>query len=486
MKSSKRGRFKPVEIGKVDGVRAVLEAVPEEMTAFGGAPMLAEVEKKVGLVEELSGRVHDSRVQHLVDHKKFDILLQRACQIGTGFVDGNACDWLRNDPGIMLGLDRDPTSGRPGASQETVSRFEGKVLDRNNVKVVREIFTDHFIAQQKKRPKEVELDCDGTMMKTYGAQEGSVYRGGKYKHTMYFPLKIFCGDWLLATVLRRGDQAEARTILAQLKMVVGKLRAKWPALRIKVRMDSAFGSPELYQWLRQERIAYEIGLRPTSVLDLYAKWFMKEAEEKFRKLHGEPRFMGKDGKKEAQQEHARIRGLEKHERMEEEEKWRKRRTRVVGEFCYKPESWKHLKWTEWERVICRVDFTDKGLDVHYVLVSRQYGVPQRIYEEDYCRRGMAEQCIGRFKQTGQRLSAQEFHSNQFRLVMYGVAYMLLMHLREYAARRLRRADVNTLRKTLMLMPMVVRRTEKKIVLQVSEKHAHCREFLDTWRRLSAA
>src|SRR5262249_8853873 len=132
---------------------------------------------------------------------------------------------------------------------ETTSRFESKAVNKTNAKVVREVLTDHFIARQKKRPKKLELDCDGTMVKTYGAQEGSVYRGGKYKHTMYL-------DWLLATVLRRGDQAEAKTILAQLKMVVGKLRAKWPGLRIKVRMDSAFGSPELYQWLRKERIGY--------------------------------------------------------------------------------------------------------------------------------------------------------------------------------------------------------------------------------------
>lgn len=486
MQLSKGSRFQPVEIGKVDGVRTVLEAVPEEMTAFGGAAMLAEVEKKVGLVKELSRLVNDGRAQHLVDHPKFDILLQRVCQIGTGFVDGNDCDWLRTDPGIVLALGRDPLSGQPGASQETTSRFESKAINRKNAKAVREVFTDHFITQQKKRPKEVELDCDGTMLKTYGAQEGSVYRGGKYNHTMYFPLKIWSGDWLLATILRRGDQAEATTILDPLKMVVGKLRAKWPGLRIKVRMDSAFGSPELYQWLRKERIAYEIGLRPTSVLEKCAKAFMQLAEEGFRKQHGEPRFIGKDGDKKAQEEHARIRGLEKPERMEEEKKWRRRRTRVVGEFSYKPESWKHLRWEEWERVICRVDFTDKGLEVHYVLVSRQNGVPQRIYEEDYCQRGNAERYIGLFKQTAQKLSAQEFYSNQFRLVLYGVAYMLLMHLREYAARKLRCADVNTLRKTLMLMPMVVRRTEKKILLRVSEMHAYCREFLNAWRQLSTA
>ena len=483
MQLTKSSRFQPVEIGKVDGTRAVLQAVEEEMTSFGGAPMLAAMEEKVGLVRSLSELVHDNRAEHLIKHEKLDVVMQRVCQIGTGNADGNDCDWLRMDPAILLGLDRDPTGGgRPGASQETISRFEGKAVDRMNVKAVRELFVDHFISRQKKRPRKIVLDPDGTIVKTYGAQEGAIYRGGKYKHEILFPLKIFCGNWLLLTELRRGDKSEAKTILDALKMVVGKLRAKWPGLRIKVRTDAAFGSPGLYSWLRKQHIAYEIAMGSNSVLDLYARAFKEQAEAEFRKLYGEPRFTGKDGNEKGQAEHARIRGIEDpDERMAEEKKLRRRRARVVGEFSYKPEKWKN-----WERVICRVDFTDKGLDVHYVVVSQQYGSPQKIYEEEYCKRGLAEQSIGRFKQTGQRLSAQQFYANQFRLTLYGVAYMLLMHLREYASEELRHADVNTLRKTLMVMPMVIRRTDKKMVLQISEHHAHCREFLHTWRRLTAA
>ncbi len=480
--SSRRSRFQPVELGKIDGIRAVLEAVPQKMTSFGGASMLAEIEKKVGLVKELSKRVNDDRAPHLVDHPGFDILLQRVCQTGVGFADGNDCDLLRMDAAILAAMGRDPVNGQLGASQETTTRFEAKAINRQNAKVMREIFTDHCLARQTKRPKLIVLDGDGSMIKTYGAQEGSVYRGGKYKHTMYFPLKIYWGDWLMATLLRRGDQSEAKTILDALKMVIGKVRAKWPRVRIKVRLDAAFGSPELYDWLRKERVAYEIAMASNSVLELNARWFIQQAEEQFKKDHGEPRFTGKDGNKKAQEEHARIRGIEDpRKRMAEEHALRRRRTRIVGQFSYKPE-----KWKRWERVICRVDFTDKGLDVHYVVVSQQDGNPQRIYEDEYCQRGLAEQSIGRFKQVGQRLSAQQFHTNQMRLIIYGVAYMLLMHLRDYAARRLRRANPDTLRKELMLMPMKMHRTEKKIVLQISENHPHCREFLDTWRRLSAA
>lgn len=486
-KISRLSRFRPVEIGKVDGVRTVIEVIDEAMTAFGGMPLLGTVEQRIGLAKELAARVEDIRAQERVKHKTKDVILQRASQIASGFPDGNDCDWLRDDPAVLMLLDRDPETGSPGASQETMSKFEKNAISAANLRHVNEIFVDHYLEMQSKRPKEIVLDCDGTMIKTYGAQEGSVFRGGKYKHEMYFPLKIFCGEWLLATILRRGDQSEAKTILAQLKIVVGKLRARWRGIRIKVRMDSAFCSPQLVEWLKQQKISYELALRTTPCLKEYSRWFVEESRIQFVRKFGEPRFIGKDGKKEAQAEHARIRGLATEERMIEEEKWKQRRIRVVGEFCYQPERWKKfLKWNEWERVICRCDYTDRGSDVKYVVVSQQRGIPKRLYEDSYCQRGASEQCIGQFKQIGRRLSAQEFRANQFRLILYGIAYMLLMHLRKFVKPSLRRADPHTIQKTLIVMPMIIHRTEKKRVLQISSRHAHRAAFLDTWRRLTAA
>lgn len=481
MKRSTQQRFQPVEVGQIDGTRVVIEAVPEAMSAFAGAPMIADVERKVGLVAELCKRIHDGRAQHMVDHKAFDIVLQRACQIGVGCTAGSDADFLRGDPAILQSLNRHPVWGLPAASQETTARFEASALNAENVENVRDLFMDHYLKCNQKRPKRIELDFDGSMMKTYGAQEGTVYRGGNYKHEMYFPLYGFIGGWLVAATLRMGDQGEAPTILPELNKAVARLRAKWPGVPITVRMDSAFGSPELYRWCRKECVDYEIGLRPTSVLDMYGRPFMDQADQEFCKEFGEPEFVKADNTKDgakAQEEHARVRRLPTEERMEAEEARRRRRARVVGEFGYKSET-----WDEWERVIVRVDFTDTGLDVRYVMVSQKYGIPKQIYEEEYCKRGLMEQFIGKLKQVSERLSAQTFFSNQFRVILNGVTYQLLFHLQEYAGGKLQRADVNTLRKTLMVMPCTIRCTAKKIVIQVSQWHAHCKMFLATWRRL---
>jgi len=494
-KRSTRQRFQPVEIGQVGGVRGIVEAVAETMTSFGGAPMIAAAERKVGLIAELCGRINDPRKQHLVDHQAEDVVLQQVCQTGLGHADGNDADWLKGDAAMLCALNRDPICGQAGSSQETNSRFAARAINKGNEQAVKGLFIDHFIAQHRKRKpawgkywrrrskrKCITIDVDGSMIKTYGAQEGAIHRGGKYKHEMYYPSFAFIGGWLVAASLRMGCEAESKTIIVQLEMIVPRLRKEWAGVRIRVRLDAAFGSPELYRWCRKNHVDYEVGLKSTSVLELYARWFKHAAQEEFEKEFGEAKFLGKDGTEKAQAEHERIRKIEDpDERMLAEKEHRARRSRIVGEFSYRSE-----KWDNWERVIVRVDYTDRGFDVRYVMVSWQDGWPQHIYEDEYCQRGTMEQFIGQFKQTGRKLSAQSFYSNQFRIIIYGVAYMLLLHLRESVGGRLASSDVDSMRKTLMIMPMIIRRSKTKMVLQISENHVHCSEFLRAWRRLTAA
>jgi hypothetical protein len=154
---------------------------------------------------------------------------------------------------------------------------------------------------------------------------------------------------------------------------------------------------------------------------------------------------------------------------------------VIGEFYYKPNTWQ-----QWERVIARCDYTDKGPDLRLIVVSQQRGIPKNIYEDSYCRRGALEQLIGQLKRTGQKLSAQTFRANQFRLLLYAVAYQLLVHLRESIKGIAEKSDVSTLRQMLMLLPMVVRSTKTKIIFQISRFDLRCRHFLAAWRRLSTA
>lgn len=492
-KTSKQPRFQQVEIGKLEGRRCVLEAIPETMTAFGGVAMIAQIEKSSGLIEELSKRVIDKRSPNRLEHKGREIILQRVCQIATGNPDGNDADWMRGDPAILWALGRDPVSGQSGASQETISRFESNAASSENMSAIKSLFIDHFISQHTKhqtrwqrywrrgKRRRITLDIDGSMIKTYGAQEGAIYRGGKYKHEMYYPSFIFAGNWLLAASLRPGCDGESTTVIEQLELVVPRLRRQWPGIAVKVRLDAAFGSPALYAWCRKNHVDYEVGLKETSVLNLYSKAYKQMAEEQFTEEFGAPLYTGKNGNEKSQEEHERIRRIEDpDERMKAEKARSARRVRVIGEFFYRSE-----KWKDWERIIVRVDYTDKGLDTRYVLVGRHSGLASNIYQDDYCGRGLMEQFIGQFKQTGHKLSAQSFNANQFRTTLYGVTYQQMVHLREALNGTTEHVEIDTVRKTLMVMPMVVRETKHKVVLQISESHPHARQFLAAWRKLIA-
>lgn len=480
-KNSKVSRFRPVEFCHVDGRKLVVEAIPSMMTGYAGAILIRATEDRVGLVKELARNVNDDRDQAKVKHSAFDILMQRECQIGTSNADGNACDWARFDPAIKAALGRDPVTGQNGASQETTCIFEAK-QDKKALKRLENLFLNNFLKHKKRRPRVIWLDIDGSPIETHGTQEGAIYRGGKkYGYEMYFPLFVFCGKWLLSVTLRNGTASESKTVVGELERCVVAIRKRWPGVPIKVRVDAAFGSPELYDWCRRNRVGYLVGLKSTSVLKLYSRAAIEEAEQQFREKFGEPRFVGKDGDEKAQAEHQRIRTIEdKEKRMKEEKDLRARRVRVFTEFSHKAES-----WSRWERIIVRADFTDKGPDVRYVMVSTRKGRPQAVYSEQYCQRGLMEQFIGRLKKIGKRLSAQTFEANQFRLILYGVADQLLVHLQEMTT-SFQNSAPTTIQRDLLKMPAVIRETQTKIVLQISEANPHCKEFLAACRILKVA
>lgn len=481
-KTIRTSRFRPAEFCNVAGRKLVVEAVPAAMTGNAGAILLGAVEKRVGIVKELAGLAKDDRQQTKVKHFPFNILMQRVCQIATGNEDGNDCDWGRLDPAIKIALGRDPVLGMNGASQETTCIFEAK-QDEEALKRLENLFLNNFIKRKRKRPRVIWLDIDGSPIETYGAQEGAIYRGGKkYGYQMYFPLFVFSGKWLLAVTLRNGLASESKTVVAQLEQCVKVLRAKWAGIRVKVRLDAAFGSPELYNWCRRNGVAYLVGMKSTSVLKLYSRTAVSEAEEKFKEQFGDPRFIGKDGDTAAKEEHERIRKIkDKGERMRQEEELNRRRVRVFTEFSHKAES-----WSRWERIIVRVDYTDKGPEIRYVLSSSRKGRPEDLYGHDYCKRGLMEQFIGRLKLIGKRLSAQTFETNQFRLILYGVAYQLLLHAQETVPTRFRASDPSTLQRDLLNLPAVFRETKTKIVMQISEHHPHCKAFLAACRMLRAS
>lgn len=75
------------------------------------------------------------------------------------------------------------------------------------------VLLDQFIASRKTAPDELVLDVDATHVPLYGAQEGAHFHG-HYDSYCYLPLYVFCGQDMLACVLRPSWRDPASVISA--------------------------------------------------------------------------------------------------------------------------------------------------------------------------------------------------------------------------------------------------------------------------------
>ena len=80
-------------------------------------------------------------------------------------------------------------------------------------------------------------------------------------------------------------------------------------------------------------------------------------------------------------------------------------------------------WEKPQRVICRVQVSDKGTDVRYIVTSIEEAGAQYLYEVVYCARGKMELMIKDHKVAlkSDRTSGTRKEANQFRLFIHSAA-----------------------------------------------------------------
>lgn len=99
-----------------------------------------------------------------------------------------------------------------------------------------------------KAPEEIILDVDSTNSATYGDQQGSAYNP-HYGENGYHPIVMFdgvTGDCLKAS-LRSGNVYTSRKVVEFVGSELKRLRKKFPNIKITLRGDSGFATPELYK-----------------------------------------------------------------------------------------------------------------------------------------------------------------------------------------------------------------------------------------------
>jgi hypothetical protein len=400
------------------------------LTSDGGVPWLEQAELALGLCAALAAVIPDWR-RGPVRHSLATLVRQRVFQIACGYEDQDDADTLRTDPLLKLVCGRLPETGADLASQPTFSRLENAV-DRRSCYRLALALGELYLRERERDgvPSHIVLDLDGTDDPTHGQQEGSAYHG-YYRQHMLHPLLIFDGTTgqLITAVLRPGNTHGSAGVVAVLKQVVRRLRARWPEVTIELRMDSAGAVPAIDAWCEREGIAYTIGLITNPRLTALAAPLAAEAQRQ-----------------------RAATGAEK--------------SRLVGETRYQAESWEQPR-----RVIIKAEALPKGPNTRFVVTTRT-DPPEALYAW-YVQRGAGENWIKDLKAAcfADRLSNHRFWANQFRLLLHAAAYWLLDTLRRWLSEmRVAHMQLDTLRLGLLKIGGRVYQFRERIRLRLAASH----------------
>ena len=138
-----------------------------------------------------------------------------------------------------------PESGEDLCSQPTISRLEnlpGATALKRMMAAMVELFCDSFDAV----PRRILLDppsqgqaIDDTEDRVHGGQQLSLWNA-HYDSRCFLPIHIYEATTgkPVAVILRPGKTPDGTEVALVLRHVIGRIRARWPAVEIIVRGDS--------------------------------------------------------------------------------------------------------------------------------------------------------------------------------------------------------------------------------------------------------
>jgi hypothetical protein len=431
------------------------------LSTDGGVLLLRQVDRALGLCRMLASCFHDQRDARWVDHSVQQLLAQRLYSLALGYEDLNDHCRLRHDPLLAVACEKtDPLGGDRKLPQFRDAALAGPStlnrLELSNHKSSRCHKLLHDPAQIQatllklgvrclpKGAGEVVLDLDATGTLLHGEQEGRFFNG-YYGDYCYLPLYVFCGNVPLWAQLRTSDQDAADGAVEAVTQIITALRRRCPKVRIILRADSGFARPEFMTLCEAlPEVYYCFGLQQN------------------------PRLLARvqDTLAQARARQIQCGGVA---------------TRVFSEFQYTT-----LKsWNRSRRVIAKAEVTPQGDNPRFVVTNLpaegfaqdrdpERFSPARLYEEFYCARGQMENVIKQqlLDLKADRLSTHQMGSNQLRLWLSTLAYLLLERVRAIglAGSPLAVATVGSVRLKLLKVAAQVRVSVRRVYVQMSSAY----------------
>jgi hypothetical protein len=422
-----------------------------QLSTEGGALLLRETDRKIGLLARVSKCFSDYRHPGLIEHELGELLAQRIYGLALGYEDLNDHEELRRDPLLAL------TTGKrkleePLAGKSTLNRLEltpaGSPLHDRYHKItysteaVDALLVDIFLEAHGKAPRQIVLDLDVTDTPLYGQQEDRFFHG-YYNEYCYLPLYIFCGEHLLCARQRASNQDASAGSGEEVERIVNQIRRRWPKVRIILRADSGFCREELMAWCEQNRVDYVFGLARNSRLQ--------------RKIAAQLQAA-----KQAQETTGKA-------------------ARVFAEFSYRTRK----SWSRSRRVVAKAEYLEKGENPRFVVTSlpAESWEAAALYEKTYCGRGEMENRIKeQLSLFADRMSTESMRANQLRLYFSSLAYVLVHALRRLAlaGTQWAQAQVHTIRLRLLKIAAEVRLSVRRIWVTFSNAYPWKDIFAAAW------
>lgn len=418
----------------------------------GGGILLKAAERRLDLLGGLADCIVDRRDPARIHHEVEELLGQRIFALACGYSDCNDAARLSADPIHKALIGRDPIEGDDLGSQPTLSRFENAVgphaLYRMSEALLTQVVQRHR-RRLRRKARQVIIDLDVTDDPTHGGQQLSLFNG-YYDSYCYLPLLGFISfndeaeQYLCAAMLRPGTASCQVGTIGMLRRIIRSLRDAWSDIRIVVRLDGGFASPELFDFLdAQSNLHYVVGFSSNAVLERQVADAMT--------------------------------------RVRRRAKARYETCREYGQRFYAARSWKHERRVVYKAEVVHHPGRELKDNARFI-VAKLPLLPRRAYEF-YCRRGEVENRIKELLEGMQigRTSCSRFWANQFRVLLTAAAYALMQEIRLWAKRTtLARAQVDRLRICLIKLGAHVEVSVRRIVLHLPRAFP----FVDAWQRIA--
>lgn len=412
--------------------KVVCSFTAPDISSNGGLLLLSQVEQRYGFLGKLADLINEWRNPAFTVHSLPELVKQRVMQIAAGFEDADDCDRLRNDSALKMSVGNLPSDVEL-ASQPTMSRLENHVKHQE-LYAIGELFIDNFLDSYETAPAQIVVDLDDTNANTYGAQQLTLFNN-YYGEYCYMPALAFdaATGRLILPMLRPGRVNKRLNVSGLMRRLVIRIRKRWPKTKIVIRGDGQFCSHDFMDWVKKQRdVDFIFGLSTNSKLMEKVLGLMDHAALLYKQT-----------------------GV---------------KVKKYVRFLYRANSWDSLQW-----VIAKVEHSEKGSNVRFIVTSMFDTTAGDMYETRYCQRGICELFIKELKTylKADRMSCSNFSANQFRLYLYGAAYVLLLQAKQELFKGTQLSDVSimTFRERVILSAVRITEMKTQIKIEFQREHA---------------